>query len=120
MNNLKAERTLTAEDRVSGERLAEYASDENPMYNHHEFPLPQIEEIRSMASELQHLRSQSLSTQQPMGEVRDDLRYAFRNADNSDWEHLFAVLPDTGRGKFWKSVFKSAREALHPNQESGE
>jgi len=40
------------------------------------------------------------------------LRHPFRNVDESDWHHLFAVLPDTARGKFWKAVFTEARAAL--------
>tara|TARA_R110000851_G_C13102466_1_gene568863 strand:+ start:3056 stop:3445 length:390 start_codon:yes stop_codon:yes gene_type:complete len=45
--------------------------------------------------------------------VGDGVAHAFRNADASDWQHLFAVLPDTGRGRFWKAVMTEARTAIN-------
>ena len=51
--------------------------------------------------------------------ITDELRRAFRNANESDWQHLFAVLPDTHRGWFWKAVMTEARAALSKPGEHG-
>jgi hypothetical protein len=53
-------------------------------------------------------------------EITEELRHAFRNADESDWRHLFAVVPDTGRGRFWKAVFTEVRAALAAAKGAGE
>ena len=42
----------------------------------------------------------------------DRLRRPFRNVDDMDWEHLFNMIPDSGHGKFWKSVLAEVRTAL--------
>lgn len=40
------------------------------------------------------------------------LVYAFRNVEEKDWEHLFSYIPDSGHGRFWKSVFGEVRSSL--------
>jgi hypothetical protein len=35
----------------------------------------------------------------------------FRNADEKDWAHLFAFIPESGHGKFWKAVLMEAHAA---------
>jgi hypothetical protein len=37
---------------------------------------------------------------------------AFRNVDEHDWRHLAMWIPESGHGRFWKSVFAEARAAL--------
>lgn len=39
------------------------------------------------------------------------LRRPFRHADKLDWMRLFDMLGDGGYGKFWKEVFREARDA---------
>ncbi len=75
MNNLKAERTLTAEDRVSDERLSGLAQachirQINMTADTVVISMTDHLDIVAALTELQSLRSQALSTQQPMGEVR--------------------------------------------------
>lgn len=43
---------------------------------------------------------------------REKLARHFQNADDMDWEHLFKMLPDSGHGKFWRSVLSSVRAEL--------
>jgi hypothetical protein len=40
------------------------------------------------------------------------LRHPFRCADHLDWDHLFKMIPDSGHGKFWKTVMSEMRTAL--------
>lgn len=41
-----------------------------------------------------------------------ELRAAFRNVDDKDWEHLFKMLPNSGHGQFWRAVMHDAKIAL--------
>lgn len=66
----------------------------------------------------QRIRSALASPPSP-AQVTDALRHAFRNANESDWSHLFAVLPDTGRGRFWQAVMAEARTALQSQPSKG-
>lgn len=43
---------------------------------------------------------------------RDALMEPFRNVYAKDWEHLFAMLPDSGHGQFWKAVMKDLSAVL--------
>lgn len=72
--------------------------------------------IKAMALELQSLRSQSLSTQQPMGEVTDEMvERASKAMDEKFSEAFLDVWPD------WDGLARLAlNAALHPNQERGE
>lgn len=40
------------------------------------------------------------------------LRRAFRAVDDQDWQYIVSVIPDGGRGRFWKAVLGEARAAL--------
>ena len=42
----------------------------------------------------------------------DQVRHAFRNVDEKDWDQLTRMIPNSGHGKFWKAVFAEVREAL--------
>lgn len=41
---------------------------------------------------------------------------AFAPVDEKDWDHLFANIPDSGHGQFWKQVLSKARQALTPDR----
>lgn len=41
--------------------------------------------------------------------ARDGEAEAFRNADEEDWKRLFAMIDDSGHGRFWKAVFNDFR-----------
>ena len=43
---------------------------------------------------------------------RDSLIAPFRNAEQSDWDHLFEMLPDSGNGNLWRAVMTEAKAAL--------
>jgi hypothetical protein len=47
-------------------------------------------------------------------------KHIFRNADDSDWDHLFVMLHDTGRGRFWKAVLTEMRALLASLNTSGD
>lgn len=36
----------------------------------------------------------------------------WRCVDGHDWDYLFSLIPDGGRGRFWKAVFTEFRAAL--------
>lgn len=40
------------------------------------------------------------------------LRNPWRAVDGQDWDYLFSVIPDGGRGRFWKAVLTEMRTAL--------
>lgn len=40
------------------------------------------------------------------------LRAPFRACDEEDWQYLASVIPDGGRGRFWKAVLREVRGAL--------
>ncbi len=40
------------------------------------------------------------------------LRAPWSPVDSRDWEYLFSLIPDGGRGRFWKNVFNEMRVAL--------
>jgi hypothetical protein len=44
------------------------------------------------------------------------LRHPFRGCDNMDWNYLASVIPDGGRGRFWKSVLGEMKAALSNGQ----
>lgn len=122
-NNLKAERTLTAEELqnlVSSLKLGSTVMTRN---------------LIDALEELQRLRSQSLSTQQPMGEVRlprltqalicaaAEGHYGKHRVAKSGGPKGIAMTVD---GRDWsfdqafKRMWKGLASALHPNQESDE
>jgi hypothetical protein len=37
---------------------------------------------------------------------------AFESADEIDWWHLLRCIPDSGHGRFWKTVFREIRSDL--------
>lgn len=113
-NNLKAERTLTA---VTDERLKSLIA--------HEGRVVGAYELRSIMLELQHLRSQSLSTQQPMGEVKNRLMALDRFSQFVDgWGDEVLGLKQHQAGDYikWSDLLHviQSLSAIHPNQESGE
>lgn len=99
-NNLKAERTLTAEELQTIIDGCEKATPGDPAT------------VKAMAS----MALQSLSTQQPMGEVTDEMvERASKAMDEKFSEAFLDVWPD------WDGLARLAlNAALHPNQESGE
>ena len=36
----------------------------------------------------------------------------WQNVDSQDWEYLLSLIPDGGRGRFWKDVLHRQRNAL--------
>jgi len=115
MNNLKAERTLTAENRVSDERLTLIASGIADRLGVGASGAPDLErDIASAITELLALRSQSLSTQQPMGEVREEM--VERGLQQYSEGGCMGLSHEERR----EVVASILYAALHPNQESGE
>lgn len=149
MNNLKAERTLTAErlqaiidgceklphgpwfhgpdegrNGTAGLAQVDNGAEMWPVIAewHEAEHIARLdpETVKAMALELQHLRSQSLSTQQPMGEVvawsdvRDFIIHRAEQLKGSIPRQVFWALADDMSNKL-RGV-----SALHPNQESGE
>lgn len=150
-NNLKAERTLTAEElqaiidgcegvtpgpwdvtaglvrSIDGDVAIPIFESRDPWkkhrristvmrqawHNRHHVSRCDPDTIKAMATELQCLRSQSLSTQQPMGEVTDDQvkKIAYSLCMHKE---LRITL---GQMAF---IEEAVRLSLHPNQESGE
>lgn len=123
MNNLKAERTLTAEE------LQKLREDANYLLGFHGEIMPMDPEIvKAMAS----MALQSLSTQQPMGEVTEGaVATAMREAWDDicsdtgchpvDIEHLGGTklqFNPNHWARFTAMYLNSV--ALHPNQEGGE
>lgn len=45
------------------------------------------------------------------GEIKQ-LRAPFRSCDDQDWQYIASVIPDGGRGRFWKAVLGEMRAAL--------
>lgn len=41
-----------------------------------------------------------------------ELVEAFGMTDDQDWEYLLSLIPDGGRGRFWKAVIAETRQAL--------
>lgn len=41
------------------------------------------------------------------------LRKPWRAVDAHDWQYIASVIPDGGRGRFWKSVLSEMRIALN-------
>jgi len=41
-----------------------------------------------------------------------ELENPFRAVDDIDWAHLDQFIPQSGHGKFWRSVFAELRTAL--------
>lgn len=46
---------------------------------------------------------------------QQDLAAPFRAVDDQDWEFLLSLIPDGGRGRFWKAVFAELRPLLKQN-----
>jgi hypothetical protein len=42
----------------------------------------------------------------------DDLLNPWRAVDDQDWDYLLGLIPDGGRGRFWKAVFAEQRAAI--------
>ena len=42
----------------------------------------------------------------------DRLRAPFRAVDSQDWDYLYSLIPDGGRGRFWKEAFGEMRKAI--------
>lgn len=112
MNNLKAERTLTAKSKLSDERLESlrkwYAA--YPGWKHDN--LSNLE-IASIVAELQSLRSLSLSTQQPMGEP---VAFVLARDGRTWWNE---IVTDRANLSAWEEDGYEviALYALHPKQE---
>ncbi len=55
-------------------------------------------------------------------EARDDviasLRRPWRAVDDQDWQYIASIIPDGGRGRFWKSVLAEMRAALGPPRDN--
>lgn len=142
MNNLKAERTLTAEDRVSDERLSGLAQachirQINMTADTVVISMTDHLDIVAALTELQSLRSQALSTQQPMVEVKmlEWESYDGRSTEYAEsivgtysvWDGHFRRPNDYGgtaasdpKSAAQEDYRKRILSALHPNQESGE
>lgn len=43
---------------------------------------------------------------------RERLAAIFESADEQDWSYLFSVIPDGGRGRFWKDRLTALRNAI--------
>ncbi len=158
-NNLKAERTITAEElpKTELERAAHallnnlwqkvYSGsrtfEENWDAMDRTYPAS-----KWLQDELKAFRSQSLSTQQPMGEVRvkalewsgiipgriyadiymierlelDDWRLFLRSNSHGDWPTFLAgpFSLDEAKSAAQEDYRQRILSALHPNQESGE
>jgi hypothetical protein len=48
----------------------------------------------------------------------DRLRRPFRAVDAQDWQYIASIIPDGGRGRFWKSVLAEIRVALETNSKT--
>lgn len=44
--------------------------------------------------------------------ARAAIEATFHTVDDQDWEYLFSLIPDGGRGRFWKAVFTEIDAAL--------
>jgi hypothetical protein len=42
----------------------------------------------------------------------DKIKTALDPVDNQDWEYLLSLIPDGGRGRFWKTVIADFRSAV--------
>ena len=53
--------------------------------------------------------------------LRDEislLRKPWRGVDDQDWQYIASVIPDGGRGRFWKQVLAEMRAALSTGRET--
>lgn len=113
-NNLKAERTLTAEELDTILAIGEH--EQSGRVTNYE-----LKEL------VRVYRLQSLSTQQPMGEVRDEMvERAARAIAGTAYEGVYFTTRTRQQyiDAEWRNHSTDARTALtaaiHPNQESGE
>lgn len=139
MNNLKAERTLTAEEALSNADWLDEAAryfEKRPTGSEDMAFWANVANAERCRSIAKSLRSQSLSTQQPMGEVRmvyeaitnaSDLLNvvilagtAITQGDDGPVSSLTPLAMQAN--SVWCDLLSagSILSALHPNQESGE
>ena len=43
---------------------------------------------------------------------REKVAALFENADEQDWSYLFSLIPDSGRGRFWKDRLTALRNFM--------
>jgi hypothetical protein len=55
-----------------------------------------------------------------MHKDNERLRKPWRAVDDRDWQYIASIIPDGGRGRFWKSVLAEMRAALSSRQEQKE
>lgn len=67
---------------------------------------------RGMLEEIGDYRIAALREMERRLNSYDKILEAVRPVDDQDWEYLLSLIPDGGRGRFWKSVIASLRPTL--------
>lgn len=75
--------------------------------------------MTTTASDLHNMRTRGSPLEKRAAEEIIRLRRPWRAVDGEDWLYLESVIPDGGRGRFWKAVFEEVRNSL-TSQQHGE